>query len=355
MKHNLKITIFLAIIFFLSQLIGLIIISQYIDINKTAESGRTVVKEEAYNFTGVQPPNLEPEEEKYMWIYISAAILLGTVIVLLIIRFKKNNLWKFWFLLSIVICLFFAFAQFVNQILIFLKIDGTKTLFNISILGFPLTISGIATILLVLALAYYKIYKKNIIIHNFTEIFIYGGLAALIVPAIAVEAAIILLIIISLYDMIAVWKTKHMVVMAQFQTDNKLFAGLLMPYNHKTGNLNFKHIINENKPNKEDIKKENNHQIKTIKSTKISNKKIKFDNNEIKTAILGGGDIAFPLIFAGTVMKTTASFFAPILIAFTTTIALFLLLTYGKKDKFYPAMPFISAGCFLGYALILII
>ncbi|MFW6220055.1 MAG: presenilin family intramembrane aspartyl protease [Nanoarchaeota archaeon] len=349
MKHNLKITIFLALIFFLSQLIGLIIISQYIDIEKSSSEGKTIVKQKAYNFTGVKPPELEPEEEKYMWIFISVAILLGTVIVLVIIRFKKHNIWKFWFLLSITVCLFFAFAQFINNLLTFFNIDGSLILFNLTILGFPLTLSGIATILLVIALAYYKIYKKSIIIHNFTELFVYGGLAALIVPAIAVEAAIILLIIISLYDMIAVWKTKHMVVMAKFQTQNKLFAGLLMPYDKKTGNLNLSKI--------KEIKSKNNIVNNQIKSKKIINNydNNNNNNNNTKTAILGGGDIAFPLIFAGTVMKTTGSFLNPIIIAFTTTIALFLLLTYGKKNKFYPAMPFISAGCFLGYAIVLII
>jgi len=30
---------------------------------------------------------------------------------------------------------------------------------------------------------------------------------------------------------------------------------------------------------------------------------------------------------------------------------LFILLTKGEKNKFYPAMPFISAGCFVGYGI----
>ncbi len=43
------------------------------------------------------------------------------------------------------------------------------------------------------------------------------------------------------------------------------------------------------------------------------------------------------------------------IIPVTTAIALFLLFYYAKKDKYYPAMPFVSAGCLIGYALLLIL
>jgi hypothetical protein len=33
-------------------------------------------------------------------------------------------------------------------------------------------------------------------------------------------------------------------------------------------------------------------------------------------------------------------------------IALLILLIKGEKNKFYPAMPFISAGCFLGFGIV---
>ena len=36
-------------------------------------------------------------------------------------------------------------------------------------------------------------------------------------------------------------------------------------------------------------------------------------------------------------------------------LGLLLLFLYSKKDTFYPAMPFISMGCFAGWGLILII
>ncbi len=332
MKHNFKVTLFLVIIFVLSQLIGLIIINQYIDIEKTSETGKTHIREGAFNKTGFEPPQLEPEQERMMWLYVTFAILIGTVLILLIIRFRKNKIWVLWFLLSIGVCLYIALAQFIPIFLDFLGIKSDMELFPFSFFGFPITISWIITLILVGLLAYFKVFKKNVVVHNFTEIFIYGGLAALIVPNIALSAAIILLIVISLYDMVAVWKTKHMISLANFQTENKLFAGLMMPYDEKSNKLS---LIDKHK--------------------KIDGSKNNKSPKRIKTAILGGGDIAFPLIFAGTVMKTFASFIYPIIIIITTAIALFILLTYSKKDKFYPAMPFISGGALFGYLLVILI
>ena len=68
----------------------------------------------------------------------------------------------------------------------------------------------------------------------------------------------------------------------------------------------------------------------------------------VKHAMLGGGDIAFPLLFAGVILKSYGfawSFFIPPF----ATLALIGLFYYGTKERFYPAMPFISFGCLLGF------
>jgi presenilin-like A22 family membrane protease len=121
-----------------------------------------------------------------------------------------------------------------------------------------------------------------------------------------------------------------MVKMAKYQTDAKVFAGIMLPYKMP-------------KPAKP-IKKKSARSVKAAKTVEV----------KVKTAILGGGDVAFPLLFAGAVMKTAGSIIPAYIIVGTTTIALFLLLYFAEKDKFYPAMPFISAGCFLGWAITLI-
>ncbi len=89
MKHTLKITIMLVLLFFLSQVVGLAITNQYIDHEKTAETGVTTWEELPYDF------ERPPVEESSSFVYILVAVLLGTGLLMLLIKFKKVNLWKF--------------------------------------------------------------------------------------------------------------------------------------------------------------------------------------------------------------------------------------------------------------------
>ncbi len=290
MKHTLKITLMLVLLFFLSQIVGLAITNQYIDHKKTAETGVTAWEELPYE---MERP---PVEESSSFVYILIAVLLGTGLLMLLIKFKKVNLWKFWFFISVVLCLTIALKPFMRQ-------------------EIALTISFV--------LALFKIVRPNIFVHNITEVFIYGGLAAIFVPIMNLFAVLMLLLLISAYDIYAVWKSKHMVKLAKFQTSSRVFAGLSIPYKM---------------PKKEAKKKAG----KVVKIEKI------------KTAILGGGDIAFPLIFAGVVMKKTG-FLTSLIIPIFVSTALLILLIKSKKDRFYPAMPFLSLGCLAGYGFILLL
>ena len=49
------------------------------------------------------------------------------------------------------------------------------------------------------------------------------------------------------------------------------------------------------------------------------------------------------------------SFFLSLLISLCSGLALMGLLFFSKKGRFYPAMPFISAGCFAGFGIILLV
>jgi len=282
MKHNLKITFILLAIFLLAQFIGIAVLYNYIDQEKTDETGTTQFKELPI---GERPPI----EEKTSFIWLGLAVLLGTGLLLLLIKFKAYTIWRFWFLIAVTLSLIVSFTAFIKPVI---------------------------ALILALILGIWKIYKPNIIIHNLTEVFIYGGLAAIFVPLFNLWSIIILLLLISIYDAYAVWKSKHMITLAKSQAKAKVFAGLLIPY--KLGKL--------------------------TKSKKVPQKKI-------RTAILGGGDIGFPLIFTGVVLKNLGLWQALIIPLFSGA-ALLLLLYFGKEKKFYPAMPFITAGCLLGLAIV---
>lgn len=297
MKHTLKITLILVFIFLISQIVGLAITNKYIDHKAIVETGKVTFKALPYN---VARPLVK---ESTSFTYIIAAVLIGTFLVFLLMKFKKVVWWKAWFFLSVWLVLTVSFASVLKQNL---------------------------ALFLALALAIWKVFKPNIIIHNLTEIFIYGGLAAIFVPMMNIFAGIMLLLLISVYDMIAVWKSKHMIKLAKFQTSSKVFAGLLIPYAKK-------------------------------KKTKKKIPKIKVPV-KVKKAILGGGDIGFPLIFAGIVMKKlmlnniiVIGFLKALIIPFIVSIALLLLFIKGKEDRFYPAMPFLSIGCIIGYLIIALV
>ena len=298
MKHTLKVTTALVLFFFMAQFTGLLIINRYIDHKKTIEAKEVVMKPLPYN---LQRPEVKNQSTSF--IYITAAILIGTLLVLLLIKLNKPLVWKFWFFATVWLTLSIALSAFINSI---------------------------AAAVIALVISILKLYKPDMIIQNLSEIFIYGGLAAIFVPIMNLFAAFMLLILISIYDYIAVFRTRHMVKLAEFQSKSKVFAGLLIPY--AEGKTSFRAGI-------------------TSKSeTRVDKSKV---------AVLGGGDIGFTLIFAGVVMKelmlketVLTGFLKTLIIPVLASTALLFFLLKAQKNKFYPAMPVLSLGCFLGYLVV---
>lgn len=293
MKHSWTITLIVLFIFLFAQLIGLGILYNYIDPLKSLESGKTEFKELPL---GERPPM----DEQTSFVPIVIAILIGTGILFLLMKYHLTIVWKVWFLLAVVISLTVAWSVFLGK-------------------GFAF--------LLALILGIWKVFRPNVWVHNLTELFVYGGLAAIFVPLLNLWSAIILLVLISAYDAYAVWKSKHMITLAKSQAKAKIFAGLLIPYKiNKSSKLP---------------------KFPTVKKTKVQLAKVKI-------AVLGGGDIGFPLIFAGVLLKEMG-LWQSLIIPFGALLGLALLMWKGDEGKFYPAMPFISAGCFLALGLVWLI
>lgn len=265
MKHSFHVIVLMLTFFLIAQVIGLVITNAY-PVEKALP-------------LGVERPELEKNTS---FISIFIFILLATVIALLLLKFALFTLWRFWFFLSVFFTLTISFAAFIPES---------------------------AAIVSALILAVWKILKPNVVVHNFTEFFMYGALAAIFVPILSIISISVLLILISLYDYIAVRKTKHMVALAKVQGKEKLFAGLVVP-------------------------------------------------NKKNVAILGGGDIGFPLLFAGVVMvQLGLGLFdwRTYLVPLCTAGMLFALFLFGERKKFYPAMPYLTLGCFLGLGLVLLV
>ena len=163
MKHTLKITLLLALIFFITQVIGLAVTSKYITTKEYIDPETNLIVREIVPQDlpyDIERPQVA-ESTSYIWIV--AAIIIGTLLLLLLIKYRRFNLWKLWFFLAVFVTMAIAFSAFIP--------------------------SAIAA-LLAFILALLKIFRPATIIQNLTEVFIYGGLAAIFVPIINILSSL---------------------------------------------------------------------------------------------------------------------------------------------------------------------
>jgi presenilin-like A22 family membrane protease len=311
MKHTLKITILFMVLFIIAQLVGTY--SLELSIKDVSQVNGTTQISYFDTAIGERPDTTGYESV----IYILLGIAIGTIIILIFAKYRQVDLWKIWFFLAVFISVGISVGVFLQS----------SSLVLIWIVALVLTI--------------WKIFYPNIFIQNITELLMYSGIAILLSPIFNVLWMFVLLVIISIYDIYAVWKSKHMVKMAEFTSEANLFPGLTLSYKVENG--------------------------KTKLYTRKMSAKIAGQENvassEGKTGVLGGGDVVFPLLFSGTVMfdlilsgmSRISAFWYVQIITLTTAVALFLLFYFSKKGKFYPAMPVVTAGCVVGYLIILIV
>lgn len=307
MKHALKITALLLLMFFVTQLLGLVVANIYF------ASGDALPY-------GMEPPkDVDPTTSLFSIVF---AICIAVLLVLLLMKLRVETFLRIWFFVVIIL----ALGITINSA--FLNTDLSSTTWDFGF--FSTNAASFISFLIALPLAAIKVFRRNVIIHNFTELLIYPGIAVIIIPLLSVWAALVLLVLISLYDLYAVWHAGFMQKMARYQMNNvKVFSGFLVPYIGKK-------------------------EAEMIRKAKESKSKKMMKKIKINLAILGGGDVVFPIIVAGVVLREVG-LLAALSIPVGATIALALLFYFSKKGKFYPAMPFISAGCIfaLGFSYLI--
>lgn len=299
MKHTWSVTILLLSMFFVTQMIGIFVVGQYLPEDQTLPYG-------------MEPPE-DVEPRSALDLVISFAIAFGLVVVLMLIltRYKAETFLRIWFFAVVTL----AIGISLNSIFKFIP--------NASYIALALA----------LPLAFFKIFRRNLLLHNITELLIYPGIASIFVVMLIswtsnpLTAAIIILILISLYDMYAVWHAGFMQKMAQYQIEKlKVFTGFFVPYIGKRE----KKVI--------------------AKAAKSKTKKGRGKKLNVGVAILGGGDVVFPIILSGIAL-IQIGLMPALMISVGATLALTLLFYLSEKGKFYPAMPFITTGCFVALGL----
>jgi presenilin-like A22 family membrane protease len=297
MKHKPKIILIILLMFLVTQFIGLYVTNHY-----------SSEENELPYF--LETPQPEEQSGFYMiFTQILFAFIIAVVILFIITELKFKFLLKGWFFIVVALALGLTFNVIISDL-------------------FPsLKIASIIALIIGLGLSFSKIFGKNLIVHNITELLIYPGIASVFLPILNVVTVIVFLIIISVYDMWAVWKSGIMQKMAKYQMDKlKVFSGFMVPY----------------------ISKKDREKIRKMK--KMSKKKLKNKSIKINVAMLGGGDVVFPIITAG-VMFNALGIYSSLLVIFGSLLGLTTLFLFSKKKKFYPAMPFITIGILIGIGL----
>jgi len=257
----------LLAIFAIVQVIGIYCGYQYLGLIQSGE---------------VQGPFENPDSAANS-IILFAYILITTFIIILIIRFRKS----------------------------FLKIFEAMAVFFASWIAFdfliPYGLIGYLIpwgVLLAILLTAWKMLRPSIVNQNIALIFSASGAGAIIGGSLGVFPVIVFLLILSAYDFISVFITKHMVYMAKAITETPMAFTVAVP----------------------------------LKTKKVSH-----------VFQLGGGDLVMPLILSVSVLGRLGLYHA-LVTSLGAFIAMALLFIYVIKRPggALPALPPLSAGACLG-------
>ncbi|PKP53221.1 MAG: hypothetical protein CVT90_02300 [Candidatus Altiarchaeales archaeon HGW-Altiarchaeales-3] len=214
-------------------------------------------------------------------IAVSAQLFLGilvlTVIILLLIDYKMNFLIKFLMTIAAASGLVITLHSFI---------------------GWEFAV------LFTFAIIFLNFKLNNDHFNNLTLILVIGGIGAYIGSNIRVIPCIVFLILLAVYDLIAVYGTKHMITLAE-EGDGSFTFMLIIP----------------------------------------------FGKDEIE---IGTGDFIVPVIFSVTLLVTSGyGLTYAIAAAFGGLIGLVALFIHaiGKEHLAFPALPPITAGLLLGFAV----
>lgn len=175
--------------------------------------------------------------------------------------------------------------------------------------------------------------RPTVLLHNLIVIGGLAGIGGLLGLTISPRDAIILLIILSVYDVIAVYKTKHMVKMAREMIKKRVILGIIVP--EKISGL---------QASMADVEKDKIPARKVLKPGRVG-----------RFMILGGGDLALPLLLIASVVNRSI-WHSIIILVFSLLGLLVMHLIFIKlKSKPMPALPPLALFSILGYLVSLLI
>lgn len=257
-----------------------------------------------FQSAGVEPAFENPDDPINL-VFFFVIILIMTLIILLIAKYWKKQL---------------------IQIIILGAIGYTAAyvIFPLFTLIFNWQISVIIAIVtaLIIVVLLFKFPEWYII--DISGIIVGAGAIAIFGISLGVFLVILLLIGLAIYDAISVYKTKHMIDLADTVMDLKLPVLLVVP-------------------------KVRNYSL--IKETKSLKEKIK-SGEERDAFFMGLGDIVMPGILVASVYNNVSNgLLISIAIVIGTLVGFAALMTFVMKGKPQAGLPLLCSGAILGYII----
>lgn len=244
--------------------------------------------------TATPPPSQSPTSGVYLFVMI----LVATGAMITLYKLGLDNIIKYWY---------------------YTAMGMTAAIFFFAVLPPALAAATTAT-WFVLRYHCWSFTSRNLL-----ETASYAGAGALFGSVLGVVPALVLLSILAIYDVIAVYGSKHMQVLAEGAMETDTFAGFVHP---KTGQVTYTDFTDG-----------------TMDSDSESGRAI---------GVVGGGDVIMPMIFAISILPAFG-YPAAAMSSFGAGIGLYILLSKAEDGKFYPALPAVGGGAVLGFALFLAI
>ncbi len=254
-----------------------------------------------------------------IWYFL--LIILVTAVILLMVKLRRRNILKHVILFAFGLTLFMVF----DILFILALIQITSDIPVISWISFisALAVAAGLTFLLYRYPEWYVV--------DFVGVFVAATVASILGISLAILPVFVLLIILAVYDAISVYKTKHMITLADAVTMERLPVLLVIPTRKGYSFLKQKSL-------KEQIKKK-----------------------EKRDAVfMGLGDIAIPAVLAVSAFaylpgKDGLFTFSHVLVAIVTLvgcmIGFLILMRFVMKGNPQAGLPLLNGGAIAGYLL----
>ena len=236
-------------------------------------------------------------------VYFIATLLIITALIIIIAKLWKKEAIQVFVLLAIIATIFTLF-----QALFY----GFVT--NIIADALSLAIS-VALIVLLLAYPEWYIIDLSAIILSIGAVTIFG-------ISISPYLVIPLLIVLALYDAISVYKTKHMIDLADTIVDLKLPVLFIIPY-----------------------------KIRYRFRKQVGGLKKQVKRKERDALFVGVGDVVIPGILVISAYSFTSSLEISLSVVAGIIAGFICLMVFPSKDKPHAGLPFLNTGAIIGYIL----